>query len=136
MPAFAFHLFFLQLKTPAKRTRQSADPVANTPEEIPLFDLIAFPGMKEGLVFPHTFFVRKNHTFVELLSLAGKGNLCLFKTFTRLLPSGKRYRKKRFSSVLSSGISRRRRPRRNPRRGLRKRPSSMLFTGISPRDST
>jgi hypothetical protein len=37
----------------------------------------------------------------------------------------------KLSSVQSSGISSRCRPRRNPLRGWRKRPSSMLFTGIS-----
>jgi hypothetical protein len=70
-----FSSFPPEAEPPAERMRRSADPVANTPEEIPLFGPTAIPGVKEGLVFSHTLFVRKNHTFVELLSLAGRCNL-------------------------------------------------------------
>ena len=110
----------------------------------------AIPGVMDGWAFPQTIFVGKNHTFVELLSRARRCNLrteadgviliqrgrkiCPFKIYSPLRPGRKSCKRIRPSYVLSSGISRRRPPGRNPRRGLRKRPSSMPFTDISPRN--
>jgi hypothetical protein len=65
-------LFFLKLKPPAERTRRSADPVASTPGEIPLFGPIAIAGMKEGLVFPSYFLRTEKSYFRRIAFIGGK----------------------------------------------------------------
>jgi hypothetical protein len=53
-----------------ERTRQSAAPVANTPEEIALFGPTVIPGIKEGLVF-FSYFIRTKKSYFRRIAFIG-----------------------------------------------------------------
>jgi hypothetical protein len=65
-----FSSFPPEAEPPAERTRRSADPVANTPEEIPLFGPTAIPGVKEGLVL-FSYFIRTKKSYFRRIAFIG-----------------------------------------------------------------